>query len=238
MSVADQGTPVHRSPLRGVAFKLTHVFLVTVMLAMVKAIEGLPVTEVVFFRSFVSALAIVAFFALRGEFRQTLHTARPFGHMLRAVLSVATTALTFVAVRALPLPEAVTLQYTQPLFVVILSVILLGETVRAFRWAAVAVGFAGALIVTWPKLTLLGETGDLLSNAELLGAGAALAAAATYALNVLLVGQLVRTESSATIALWLGIYASAFTLCALPFGWVVPDMWQLTLLILIGLTAR
>lgn len=224
------------APIRGILFKLAHVFLVTVMLAMVKFIQGLPVTEVVFFRSFVSALAIVTFFALRGQFLETFRTERPFGHLLRAVLSVATTALTFFAVQSLPLPETVTLQYTQPLFIVILSVLLLGETVRAFRWGAVAMGFCGALIVTWPKLTLLGETGDVLSNTELLGAGAALLAAATYALNVLLVGQLVRTESSATIALWLGIYASAFMALTAPFGWVMPDAGQWVLLILIGVT--
>ena len=223
------------SPVRGILFKLAHVFLVTVMLAMVKSIQGLPVTEVVFFRSFVSALAIAAFFALRGQFLRTLRTDRPLGHLLRAVLSVATTALTFHAVQALPLPEAVTLQYTQPLFIVILSVLLLGETVRAFRWGAVAIGFCGALIVTWPKLSLLGDS-DMLSNSELLGAGAALLAAATYALNVLLVGQLVRTESSATIALWLGIYASGFMVLAAPFGWVMPDLGQWVLLILIGVT--
>ncbi len=223
------------APVRGILFKLSHVFLVTVMLAMVKSIQGLPVTEVVFFRSFVSALAIAAFFTLRGQLLETLRTKRPLGHLLRAVLSVATTALTFYAVQALPLPEAVTLQYTQPLFIVILSVLLLGETVRAFRWGAVAVGFCGALIVTWPKLSLLGHS-DMLSNSELLGAGAALLAAATYALNVLIVGQLVRTESSATTALWLGIYASGFMLCAAPFGWVMPDPGQWVLLVLIGLT--
>lgn len=227
-------TATGQHPLKGISLKLVHVFLVMVMLTIIKWIEGLPVTELMFFRSFFALVPIVIYVMFRGGLGSAIRTQRPMGHFLRAILSLSTTGLTFIAVRALPLPEAVTLQYTQPLFVVALSAVLLGERVRAFRWGAVAVGFFGALIITYPKLTLL-SGGEDVSQVELIGTIAALAGAATYALNVLMVGQLVKTESSATISLWLGIYSSALLILTAPFGWVMPDLQQFALLALAGL---
>ncbi|MBU3259874.1 DMT family transporter [Roseovarius sp. PS-C2] len=224
-----------QQPFKGIVLKLVQVFLVVLMLTIIKWIDGLPVTELMFFRSFFAFLPLLIFVVIRGNLKSAIHTRRPLGHFLRTLLSLATTGLTFVAVRALPLPEAVTLQYTQPMFVVALSAVLLREPVRAFRWAGVAVGFCGALIITYPKLTLLTEGGADVSQAELVGTVAALAAAAAYALNVLTIGQLVKTESSITISLWLGIYCSVLLLLTAPFGWVMPTLEQFALLVLVGL---
>ena len=206
------------------------------MLTIIKLIDGLPVVELMFFRSLLAFLPLAIYLVIRGQFRNSIPTTRPFGHLVRAILSLTTMGMTFISVQALPLPEAVTLQYTQPLFVVVLSALLLGETVRIFRWGAVSIGFLGALVITWPKLTLLaGGNVSLLSQAELIGALAALAAAVAYALNVLMVRQLTTTESSITISLWLGIYGSVLLSFALPFVWVMPSPTQFGLLSIVGL---
>ncbi|MBF9032666.1 EamA family transporter [Rhodobacterales bacterium HKCCE2091] len=231
---AAAGADTGSRPGKGIALKILHVLLVTTMLAVVKAIHGLPVTEIMFFRAFIALVLIAIYLRWRGELIESIRTSRPFGHLLRAVLSMTTTGLTFVAVQSLPLPDAVTLQYTQPLFVVAFSAVLLGESVRLFRWIAVAVGFTGALVISWPKLTLLTGGAGLLTQSETIGVIAAIAGAATFAANILVVGQLVRTESSATISLWLGIYSSAALALTMPFGWVMPDAGQFGLLLLIG----
>ncbi len=62
--------------------------------------------------------------------------------------------LGFFALTRLPLPEAITLNYAQPLLVVVFSSIFLGEAIRVYRWSAVAVGLVGVLIISWPELTL------------------------------------------------------------------------------------
>lgn len=222
------------NPMKSIALKILPLFLVTVMLTVIKTIEGLPLLELVFFRSFLAFLPLALWFALRGQLLASLRTRRPFGHLLRGLLSLVTVSMTFLAARSLPLPEAVTLQYTQPLFVVALSALLLGEAVRGFRWVAVGVGFCGALVITWPKLTLLQAGGSVLSQTELIGAMAALTAALTLALNMLLIRQLVQTEKSTTITLWLGIYVSGMLLLTAPFGWVMPNAGQLGLLVLVG----
>ncbi|MEZ5649976.1 MAG: DMT family transporter [Burkholderiaceae bacterium] len=222
-------------PLLGIAYKVLNALLVTLMLAVIKSVQGLPLFELMFFRSLFAALPVVVYLLMRGRLRQSMRTRKPQGHLARAVLSLLTMGLTFLAVRSLPLPEAVTLQYTQPLFVVALSAVLLSEPVGLFRWTAVALGFAGAMIITWPKLTMLGGSAAILSHAELVGAAAALAGAAVYASNIILCSRLVRTESSVTIVLWFSFLACAFLSLTMPFGWVVPSLEQIGLLAVAGL---
>ena len=82
--------------------------------------------------------------------------------------------MSFFALTRLPLPEAITLNYAQPLFVVVFSALFLGETIRIHRWSAVVVGLIGVLIVSWPKLSLL-TGGATIGTGELAGVVAALA---------------------------------------------------------------
>ena len=125
----------------------------------------------------------------------------------------------FFALTRLPLPEAITLNYAQPLLVVVFSALFLGETIRVYRWSAVAVGLVGVLIISWPKLTLFGA-GAGVSDREAIGVVAALVSAAISAVALLLVRRLVRTEKSATIVLWFSLTASVvWRCCPLPFGW-------------------
>jgi drug/metabolite transporter (DMT)-like permease len=116
---------------------------------------------------------------------------------------------------------------------VALSALILHEPVGAFRWGAAAVGFLGVLIVAWPRLTLLGQTGAL-SQTEVLGLLASLGAAATYAANVLVMGQLVRTDATTTVVLWLTTSGTLALGCALPFVWVPPSLGQMAQLALVG----
>ena len=118
----------------------------------------------------------------------------------------------------LPLPEAITLNYAQPLLVVAFSALFLHETIRAYRWTAVAVGLAGVLVISWPNLTLLASPAGI-DNQELLGVIAVLASAAISAGAMILVRSLVHTERTATIVLWFSLTATVASLFSLPFGW-------------------
>ena len=186
-----------------------------------------------FFRSFFAIFPIVAFLALSGELRTALHTRNPFGHIARGLVGVASMGLGFFALTRLPLPEAIALNYAQPLFVVAFSAIFLGEHIRLYRWTAVAVGLVGVMIVSLPKLTLLGS-GETIGNRELMGVLAAFAAASMSAVAMLLVRKLVHTEKTSTIVLWFSLTASAMALLSIPFGWAPITASQATLLVLSG----
>lgn len=95
-------------------------------------------------------LAIVAVLIVPSQGTRSLNSKAPVRETLRAVLLLASTICNFTAVQYLPLTLTSTIFFAIPIFVCVLSIPLLGETVRARRWIAIGVGFIGILIVTRP----------------------------------------------------------------------------------------
>lgn len=220
------------NPLFGMGLKVVSVVAFVGMFTFIKAAGVFPAGQIVFFRSFFAIVPIMAFFAVRGELGSAFYTAKPIGHAARGLAGVVSMGFGFFALTRLPLPEAITLGYAQPLLIVVFSAVFLGEVVRAYRWTAVAVGFVGVVIVSWPKLTLFG--GQAMDRAEMIGVLAALLAAGLSAVALLLVRSLVHTERTSTIVIWFSLTASAIALLTLPFGWQMPTAWQATCLIAAG----
>ncbi|MDX8440444.1 DMT family transporter [Mesorhizobium australafricanum] len=224
---------VGHSTLRGITLKIVSVTVFVGMQACIKAAGHVPAGQIVFFRSFFAIFPIIAFLAFKGELSTAFTTRRPFNHIARGVVGVGAMGLGFFALTRLPLPEAITLNYAQPLLVVVFSSIFLGETIRVYRWSAVAVGLAGVLVISWPELTLL-NSNEGLDDQEVLGVMAALIAAAISAVAMLLVRNLVQTEKTATIVLWFSSTASVLSLFTLPFGWQALTPMQAALLVFAG----
>ncbi|WP_246707131.1 DMT family transporter [Mesorhizobium sp. NZP2077] len=219
--------------LRGIALKIVSVAVFVGMQTCIKAAGDVPAGQIVFFRSFFAIFPIIAFLALKGRLSTAFVTKRPFNHVARGIVGVGAMGLGFFALTRLPLPEAITLNYAQPLLVVVFSSVFLGETIRVYRWSAVAVGLIGVLIISWPELTLL-NSDEGLDDQEVLGVMAALVAAAISAVAMLLVRNLVQTEKTATIVLWFSSTASVLSLLTLPFGWQALTPAQAALLIMAG----
>lgn len=204
------------------------------MSSFLKAAGPLPAGQLVFFRSFFAIVPVLAYLIHQREVRAALYTKRPMGHVARGVIGVCAMGLSFFALTRLPLPEAVTLNYAQPLFVVVFSAIFLGETVRFYRWSAVAIGLIGVVIVSWPNLSLLTGRASM-GNDELMGVFAALLGAVVAAIAMLQVRSLVRTEKSVVIVVWFSLTASVAGLLTLPFGWQPIDLWQTVFLVSAGI---
>jgi drug/metabolite transporter (DMT)-like permease len=213
------------SPVRGIALKVSSVAVFVAMSSLIKAAGTVPAGQIVFYRSFFAILPILIYLAFRRELHTAFYTKRPFNHIARGVVGVTSMGLGFFALTRLPLPEAITLNYAQPLMVVVFSALFLGETVRIFRWSAVIVGFAGVFLISWPKLTLL-SGGTAIGNEEAVGVIAALAAAAVSAVAAILVRSLVHTEKTGTIVMWFSLTATIAGLMTYPFGWASLSPWQ------------
>lgn len=222
------------SPLVGIAFKVVSVAIFVGMSTSIKAAGELPAGQIVFFRSFFAIFPILIFLAFRRELRTAVVTKRPLNHIMRGVVGVTAMGFGFFALTRLPLPEAITLNYAQPLLVVVFSALFLGETVRIHRWTAVAVGLVGVVIVSWPKLTLF-TSGAGLGDKEAIGVVAALLGAAVSAVAMLLVRSLVHTERTSTIVLWFSLTASVMALFSIPFGWQALTWEQAALLVCSGI---
>lgn len=221
-------------PLAAILLKVTSIAVFVGMQSFIKLAGIVPAGQIVFYRSFFAMVPILILLAWTGELRTGFNTARPGRHIVRGIVGVSSMALGFFALTRLPLPEAIMLNYAQPLLVVVISALVLGEKVRFFRWTAVAVGFLGVLIISWPKLTLFASD-EGMGSAEALGVVAAITAAAISAVALLQVRALVATDKSSTVVIWFSLTASIAGLLTIPFGWAPLTGWQLFFLVMSGI---
>lgn len=82
-------------------------------------------------------------------FRQIL-TRRPKDHLIRVGIVMISNVTYFLGLAAMPLADAVATAFISPILVTLLSVLLLGETVGPRRWAAVAAGMLGVVVMLRP----------------------------------------------------------------------------------------
>ena len=225
-------TRPRNSALTGIAFKIASVLIFLIMSSLLKASQGIPAAELVFFRSSFGIVPVVAFIASRGELRSALKSNSVISQIWRGLVGTASMGLGFLALTKLPLPEAVTLNYATPLMIVVVSALFMQERVRLYRWSAVVVGLVGVVIIAWPRLTLFssGVGGDAA-----VGIVAALVACALAAIAMLLVRKLVQTERSSTIVLYFLVSSSVISALLLPFGWVTPTPLQAAYLVGAGI---
>lgn len=212
--IADPVAQARRQNLRGVAAMLIGVIFFSILNVLVKLLgETYPITQIAFFRNLFALFPVLLVVSAAG-WRQTLQTRYLGAHVSRTLLGFGTMLLIFWSYDLLPLADATALWFSGPLFLTALSVPLLGERVGVHRWGAVIVGFSGVLIMVRPS-------GEMLN----LGVFVALGAAFGYALAMVLVRRLSRTERPETIFFYFTVFSTLFSACLLPFEWVTPD-WQ------------
>lgn len=150
----------------------------------------------------------LAWVAVQGGFAQLLHVR--FGlHLLRGALGIASLVTFTYGLRRLPLSETYAIFFVAPLLITLFAALWLGERIDRRRWIAIAVGFAGTLI-------LLRPTGQ---GALTLSGLAILAAAAAYAASAITVRVLGRTDTTQSMVFWLMLMVAAGAgALALP-GW-------------------
>ena len=173
-------------------------------------LSGLPSPQVAFVR-YAGHLAIMAALIRPADWRAVARTNAPGLALSRGAFLAGATVLNFYAVRHLPLSVTSAIFFTVPLWVCLLGGPMLGERIGPRRATAVAIGFAGILIVTRPGL-------GVLHWSVLLSLGSALCAA----LYFLLTRRLAGIDSTATQQVYAaGIGTLALALPALP-GWEWP----------------
>jgi len=145
---------------------------------------------------------------------------------LRAALLFGATFLFFTALKFLPIADALAIFFVNPLVIVILSALVLREIVGPRRWAAVAVGFVGTLIIIRPGMVEV-NPGTVFA----LGSGVALGSylALTRAMAGAVDAMVLTFQTSA-------IGAGVMTL-ALPFLWQAPSPMQWAMLASLGVIA-
>lgn len=234
------GEPLNANAVRttnvmlGIGLKIASVCVFVCMSSLLKASDGIPAGQLVFFRSFFAIFPVVVFIAWQGQLRVAFKTREPFSHFWRGFVGVSAMSLSFYGLTKLPLPEAIALSYATPLLTVLCSAIFLHETVRLYRWSAVGVGLVGVLIILWPRMSFFTGATEFGGD-QAVGALATLGGAGMAAIAMLLVRKLVQTERTPTIVVYFSIASSLIALVSLPFGWAWPTGLQAIYLIMAGI---
>lgn len=183
---------------------------------------SVPVFMAIWFRYTVQAVLTTAVvLPMRGK--QIFYTVHPKFQVLRGVLLVSTSVLAFLSLKFMPVGEFTAVVMIAPLIITLLAATLLGEKVSPLRWALVAGGFAGTLIIIRP-----GQ--DVFEWHTLLPIGLAFLMAWFQTLT----SKLAKTEDPATMHLYTGWVGALVAALGLPFVWQsLPsfELWGLMALV-------
>ncbi len=188
---------------------------------------ALPVLLILWARYSVQAVAMAVWLAAKGSFR----AAHPRFQLLRGLLLLGTSAMSFFGVQLMPVAEFTAITMLTPVVVTLLAAMLLHEPVSRLRWALVLGGFGGALIVIRPGSGLFGW-------AVLFP----LAGALCYAAFQVLTSKLSSLEHPLTTHFYTGLIGMLLLSALLALGpWQVwpalmaAPAWQWGLLLVVGI---
>jgi drug/metabolite transporter (DMT)-like permease len=222
-------------PAVGILLKVLSALAFTLMSAGLKVVSAdYPTGELVFFRSAFALVPLLVWLAWQGDLINAVRTDNLRGHLLRGIIGSCGMFSGFVALSYLPLHDAIAIGYASPLMVVILAAVVLKETVRAYRWSAVVIGFAGVLIMLSPHL----GAGSLARGPEggpAIGAMFALFGAFCSAGATIQVRRLTQFEKTGAIVLYFTLLTTALGLLTIALGWRLPSVRDGSLLVLIGI---
>jgi drug/metabolite transporter (DMT)-like permease len=162
--------------------------------------DTLDTFEIMMYRSIVGLVIVLAVVVLTGT-RQHITTRSLHIHTVRNLAHFAGQNLWFFALTAIPLAQVFALEFTSPLWVLVLSPLLLGERMTQTRVLAAVLGFIGILIVARPSPETIN-----------IGTIAAATAAIGFAFTIMMTKRLTRTERLVCILFWMTAMQCVFGL--------------------------
>ena len=230
-------SPIQKASLTGVLFALGGSVTLSVNDLAIKFLSNTyALHQVILIRAAISMVIILAvIWASRTGFRQ-LATRRWKEHLFRVSVVMISNVTYFLGLAAMPLADAVATSFIAPVLVTLMSAVVLGEQVGPRRWAAVAVGLLGVVIMVRPGAGVIQPAAILV-----------LISAVCYASSHMMTRRMRDSESamtlnffvqcgfivvSSTMGLWVGdghLAGSANASLAFLFRpWILPataDLW-------------
>jgi len=185
--------------------------------------NSLPIVEFIWIRYVLFLLMAVILVRVP---RRSVRPRNPGLQITRGFCVVGSSVLFVYGVRQLTMAQATTISFLSPLLITILSIPLLGETVGPRRWAAVAAGMLGILVVVRPGI-------DSFQPAVLFG----IASAFCWALALIITRKISNSDAPQTTVLWSAAIGTAVLTVLLPFDAAWPTPKQLALSLVLGVLA-
>lgn len=212
------------NPLIGIALILLAGFLLASHDALSKQLALLySVFFIIWARNLTQWVAMTIGFAPRMGLN-LVRTQRPWLQVARALSQVGISVCLLIGLRYIPLGETTAALFLAPLFVALLSVLLLKERVGAGQWFALLLGFVGVLIIVRP--------GGALFTLAILWP---LAASLCLSVYMLLTRRLNGTDHPVTTNYLSGLIGTLLFTVAVPFVWETPRWEHLLMIMSMGL---
>ena len=177
---------------KGILCLVCSVALLTVSDSIVKLLSpNYALHEIMLFRALFAMVVVIGIVQLEGGF-VILKTRRPLLHFIRGSMLVLANMFFFLGLASLPIAETVALFYSAPLFICLLSQLVLAQKVSLHRWAAIFIGIIGVVVMLRPGT-------EIFKIASLLPIMAAFA----YACMVIITSKLGMQDKAGTMTFYI-----------------------------------
>jgi len=210
--------------VRGILWMVLATLLSAAAAAIVRKLSAdFSTFELVFFHSLIAVL-VLSPWLLRQSAAGIAASCRLWRlYLVRSVLAFLGITGGFYAFAHVPIADVFALQFTTPLFTIVLAVLLLRERVGVRGWFAVLIGFSGALVILRPGLIVVS-----------LGALAALASAVFFAGANITIRVLARSQSPYAITAYANLLTLPVALVAALFSWTTPEWHHFPWIVALG----
>jgi drug/metabolite transporter (DMT)-like permease len=152
----------------------------------------LGVMEILALRAGLGLMVMATLAAVRADLRATINCRHLRLHLFRNTIHVGASYLWATSLLLIPLAMVFALEFTTPLWTLLLAAPVLGERLTASRIGAVVFGLLGVLVILRPGLATF-QPGALLT----------LVAAFGLAITLIATKKLTRTDSTFAIVFWM-----------------------------------
>lgn len=199
-----------RTTLRGILLALGGSATLSINDVSIKFLSGdYALHQVILIRALIGMIFLLGLMHFSGTgFRQVI-TRRGKDHLIRVGFVLVSNLTYFLGLAALPLADAVAIAFISPLLVTLLSVLVLGEQVGPRRWAAVAVGMLGVVVMLRPGAGVIQPAAILV-----------LISAFCYASSHMMTRRMKDSESAMALSFYVQV---GFILLSSGMGLVVGD---------------
>ncbi len=209
--------------LRGIGLALLAGLMFTLLDTSAKWIaQDLALEVAVWGRYSFHLLLMLLIFGIRDPMR-LIRTQRPVALVLRGALLTVCTVGMFVALKHIPIADAQAIGFVAPLFVVALSIPLLGEVVGVRRWSAVLIGFLGMLVIVRPGFADVHWAYFVVVGVAFL-----------YAIYILTTRRLAQTEDAVAMLFYTAVIGTIATSVVVPFRWETPTVTEWGVMLVMG----
>lgn len=181
-----------------------------------QATRELDVFQIMEMRALMGLVLLVPLVRMAGGLR-ALHTRQLPRHVGRNIVHYGAQYGWFFALTLIPLGQVVAIEFTMPIWTALLAALFLGERLNRWKLIAVVLGAIGVVMIAQPGGGSGAGAGQLI----------ALAAALGFAVSIILVKSLARTEHAVTIMFWMLLVQSVLGLwpALAVWRWPTPATW-------------